>query len=469
MVRRGCRVGHISADALTRQLPMFQKRGRAAAENPYIGDRHQLTVLVAYSDRSFEEDSVATLQQWDKIFNQEGFCESPYVGSVHDYFYDQSYGQFRLTFDLEYVALGKASRYASTASDDDNSQYLVNDIVDALLQRDINWSRYDWSGDGYVNQLLIVYAGKGMNEGASNAIWPHQWWLSQHTNPETKKKCEARTVSYAEQNYLVDRYCAVNELGGGSSSFGTLCHEYSHCFGLPDFYNGGTKYVGGWDLMDYGNYNGDGYVPCGYSAHERWFMGWITPEELTQSSVVSEMSALSDADKAYLIRNEGYANEYYIVENRQQKGWDAQLPGSGIVIFHIDYDEDVWTDPLGLPNSYSQQRYVIFHANNSSTYYKASGWAYPYIDNNELTNTSAPAAKLWNANTDGTYLMNKSITNMAVSDSLASFTFSPEPTAISEITYSSSATGVYYNLSGQRVAKPGKGIYILSGKKVMVK
>ena len=414
----------------------------------YIGKRHQLTVLVSFEDLSFEGDETATMEKWSKIMNGKSFQEEPYIGSVHDYFYDQSYETFDLNFDLQYVQLtGKATRYASNAVDDENSQYLVNDIMDILLGRDINWSLYDWNGDGYVNQLLIIYAGMGMNDGGgSNSIWAHQWWLSDHKNLSTEDKydyCEPRSVSYGSKTYLVDCYCAVPEKGKRYAAFGTLCHEFTHCFGFPDFYFSDTSYVMDWDLMDHGNYNGGGYIPCGYSAHERWLMGWLTLQELTEAKTVSDMPALCDESEAYLIRNDGYENEYYIIENRQQKKWDAKLPGSGVVIFHIDYDPSVWVSTDASPNHYaytdnfglyipSSRMYTIFPANgNTSTTYSYR-WAFPYLDNNELTNTSSPAASLIHENSDGTLKMNKPITDITVTDGLASFKFMGGTTGLFE-------------------------------------
>lgn len=408
-------------------VPERCKTARRATEaNPMIGDRRQLVVLVDFSDQKFKDADPQNL--WGKVFNAENYVKGSFVGSVHDYFYAQSYGQLNLTFDLFYVPLGESRiKYHSTDIDDENSKYLVNDIVDVLQTQDIDWEHYDWNGDGYVNQLLIVYAGKGQNAGGdSNTIWPHQWWLSQHEDGQ------ARTVSQDGKDYLVDCYCCVQELYSNNTygTFGTICHEYSHCFGLPDFYNGSNQYVGSWDLMDYGNNNQNGFCPPNYSAHERMLMGWLIPTELTTTTMITGMSATGQQPEAYIIRNDGHPNEFYLVENRQQTGWDKALPGNGLVVFHVDYDEEVWANST--PNSGWRKRYTIIPANNRTSSYFSYGWAYPFGDNDLLTDESSPVASLLNQNTDGSYLMHKPLTDITVEGGLASFHFMEGGTSIRE-------------------------------------
>ena len=428
---RGCRRGVILP--ATRSL-RAQETPSLVGGDFYHGDRRQLVVLAAFRDQTFQDDKAMTQAKWDKIFNAENYREGSFVGSVHDYFYAQSYGKFNITFDLIYVNLPDSlNKYRSTATHDEYSQYMVDDIVDTLQTLDIDWSLYDWNGDGYVNQILIIYAGKGQNvDGGSNTIWPHQWWLSKHLkNPEKQSQGyrSYRTVTSDNKQFIIDCYCCVQERVNSSivkSSFGTICHEYSHCFGFPDFYyDGGTKTVGDWDLMDYGNYGNKGYRPCGYSAHERMLMGWLTPIELTDVKTISGIPALSDEAQAYIICNDAHRDEYYMIENRQQTGWDASLPGSGLVVFHVDYDASIWPSTITTPNSSTKKRYRIIPANNnSSTYsYALSAWPYPYQSNDSLTNNSKPAAELNNANTDGKKLMNKSLYDMKVEEGLASFRF----------------------------------------------
>ena len=475
----GCRRGTPRPAAMQRRAQYPPKH---CGGDFYQGTCHQLVVLASFKDRSFKGDEAETLQQWDKIFNTRGLSEAPFHGSVHDYFDAQSYGQFNVVFDLQYVQLpDSCKKYRSTISDDENSQYLVDDALDVLLTRDIDWSLYDWNGDGYVNQLLFVYAGKGSSYGGfggdNNSIWPHQWRLNEHQDLASGiagTYRDARPVEQGGKTYIVDVYCAVQEIGvnGGYDSFGTLCHEYTHCFGFPDFYNGSTKYVGKWDLMDYGNNIGDGFCPTSYSAHERWLMGWLTPIELKEPVTITDMPPLSEAGQAYLIRNDDYSDEYYIVENRQPSQFDAMLPGAGVIVFHVDYDESIWTSYSESANNSSVQHYTIFPANNKASSSYESGWAYPYQDNNGLTDTSQPAAQLWHARQDGTSLMSKPLTNIAVNgDGLASFDFMKEASAIQTVEGTSVVKEQWYDLQGRQL--PGrpqcKGLYIVSGRKVIIR
>ena len=440
-----------------------QRRAPGEGENPYIGNRRQLVVMAAFKDQPFSDDETLTMYKWNKILNDENYNEAPYTGSFHDYFYEQSYGQFNITCDMHYVVADSMKKYRSTAIDDENSKYLVQDVIEIIKSEVDDWAPYDWDGDGYVNQLLIIFSGLGQSDGGgSNTIWPHQWWLSEHED------CEPITVTSGGKDYLVDSYCCTSELASTSSSstFGTLCHEFSHCLDLPDFYEGSTSYLNFWDLMDYGNQCGNGFRPCGYSAFERAQMGWLTPVELTHDTVITAMPALEDEPVAYMIRNEGHPDEYYLIENRQKKGWDTELHGSGIVVFHVDYDKNIFFE--GYVNTSKLQRYIIIPANDDAlpvyVWKKTAGWAYPYNGNDQLTNISSPASKLNNTNKDGTLLMSKPIYDMAVPDSLASFRFGGVPSVIRPVRARES--GVWYTIDGRSVqGEPAAGgLYIHDGK-----
>lgn len=458
-ITRSCRPGLENIDLskhIKRRASALTGSNRAPENNPYKGDRHQLVVLAEFADQAFKGDSAQTMSQWGRIFNTRYLSEDSFYGSVHDYFYDQSYGQLDLSFDLIYVKVDSLKKYRSTATSDENTKYLVQDVVAIIDSQVKDWGVYDWDDDGMVDQLVIIYAGKGQNDGGSDmTIWPHQWWLSERQN------FGPISVTTGTKTYQVDSYCVVQELSKHDDygSFGTLCHEYSHCFGLPDFY-GDVNYLGSWDLMDYGNFNGNGFRPCGYSAFERAFMGWLTPIELKDAQTVVGLPALSTQPLAYLVRNEGKADEYYLIENRQKVGWDEYIPGSGIVVFHVDYDETVFH--FGQPNTAKRQHYLIIPANNkpSVSTNNCSGWGYPFEGNNSLTNTSTPAAELFNLNKDSTLLMNKPITEMAMVRGTAQFKFQNTFTGIKPVKAGQAKDDGWYRIDDRLYIHQGKVIWV---------
>ena len=447
---RSCRPGLERIDVSRHTQHRASAPRRSGGGNKYIGERRQLVVMAAFADQGFLGDSLQTLTQWGKILNTKNLNDTVLCGSVHDYFYDQSYGQFSLTFDLYYVSVDSMAKYRSTYVDDENSKYLVQDVSKVLEERVDDWAPYDWDNDGLIDQLLIIYSGKGRQAGGnSNTIWAHQWWMSEHENVQPVKV----------KDYLIDAYCCVQELSmeGNYGSFGTLCHEYSHCFGLPDFYSSAGKVLGAWDVMDNGNYNDDGFRPCNYSSYERAYLGWLTPEELKNDGTMT-LEPLQTQPKAYLIRNEAWADEYYLVEFRQQEGWDLMLPGSGIVVFHVDYDEHefMW----GWVNSDRRKRFTIFPANDNDD--ERKNWAYPYNGNNSLTNTSQPAAELNNLNIDSTFLMSKPITEMTVTEGVASFSFRNDiPTAVPYIPQQSlRKDDEWYRIGDRMYIHQGKVVWV---------
>lgn len=459
-----------------------------ALDSTYFGEKRQLVLLAAFSDLPFKDEDPLTL--WNRIFNEENLSEEPFHGSVRDYFLAQSYGNFDLTFDLYLVTppqehAAYKSGYIQGEPDDTGAGLLLTEMLDAIKDSIPDWSVYDWDDNGYIEQVLILFAGKGQNNGGgSTTIWSHQWKLSEQSSPPYNREWgHPYIVVSDEKEYSIDNYGAFPELNGTGNygSFGTLCHEYTHCLGLPDFYYGAsTKVVGAWDIMDSGNYNMDGFCPPGFSAHERMLLGWLDVTELTEPTSVTGMPALAERGEAYLIRNDGALNEYYILENRQQTGWDASLPGSGVLIFHIDYDEYVWR--YGTPNSSSLKRYSLFPASNetfvSAQYWK--NWAYPYNGNDMLTNDSKPAAKLIHENTDSSLLMSKPVTRIAINEEgLGSFDFMGGTTGIENVNVNENENdndnvndnGSWFTVDGLRLSgsRLSGGVYVVRDRNGKVK
>lgn len=212
--------------------------------------------------------------------------------------------------------------------------------------------------------------------------------------------------------------------------------------GFPDLYDTGYSGwfgMGDYDLMCAGNYNGDGRCPAGYSAYEKHECGWITFQDVTnieEDLNVTGLKAISEGGSAYVVKNKAHEDEYYIIENRQNTGWDAYLPSEGVMITHVDYDANIWWNnmPNTKGNYYDEnenvyyndhQRLTIFRAGRSMSDDGVTSDLYPYNTNNSLTAESNPAATLYNKNSDGTKYMHVDITDISVaSDGTASLTFS---------------------------------------------
>ena len=382
----------------------------------FQGQRHGLIILVNFADSKFNTSKFGPTQTlYSRIANEANYGENNFKGSISDYFKAQSGGQFLLDFDVAGpVTLPHGYSYYGQ-NDDDGYDKRPKEMVKEACQAvdgSVDFSKYDWDGDGEVEEVFVVYAGNGEHDTTNqpNLIWPHMDNL----------------VNYHEELTLdgvtINTYACASELNGDKtlSGIGTFCHEFSHCMGFPDMYDtasdGNNFGMGSWDLMDYGSYNGYGYVPAGYSGYEKMVCGWTTPIELDKPMTVNGMERLADMGQTYIIYNKGNRNEYYILENRQQSGFDKHLPGSGLLIERVDYDKDIWEwnavnttnggyypEGSSTPSYNDHQRITIFHANNIE--YDGNNATYPYASLDSLTDSSQPAATVWNANADGTYLM----------------------------------------------------------------
>lgn len=391
----------------------------------YTGKRRGLVIMVEFSDVKFTYDKAT----FEDFFNKEGFNQDGMRGSVHDYFYAQSYGQFDLEFDVVGpVTLSQTAAYY--AAEDTRVPKMVNDIC-KQVDSEVDYSLYDWDGDKYVDQVYVIYAGYGEAQGAENTIWPHEWSVRAGVSVGYLTAEKVRIETYGISCELMgDGKTNTGRLDG----IGTSCHEFSHCLGLPDFYdtahNDGTEGnfgMGYWDLMDSGCYNGsnNGRSPSGYTAYERWFGGWLEPVELNYGQHISDMPAIQDEPVAYIIYNDANKNEYYLLANHQKKSFDQSAFGKGMLVLHVDYDQSAWEGNV-VNNTTNHERMTIIPADNARANTSSSLAADPFPgtrNKRSLTNTTSPKASLYNANTDGQKLMNKPITEITETSGLISFDF----------------------------------------------
>lgn len=401
------------------------------------GEINVPVLLVEFADTKF----TFTKEVAQQTFNGDNYKgpENPFigetVGSLRDYFIAQSEGVFTPNFIVsDVITLDRNMAYYGgndSEGSDKNPQQMIIDAC-RVVDADFDFSIFDNDGDGTIEFLYCLYAGYSEAAGAAaTTIWPHQWYLSSYLG---KIKVDGVYVD----NYACSSELSLNEdlkdsYGVFFTGIGSCCHEFSHCLGLPDFYdtssnnppNFGMDY---WDLMDYGCYNVEGYVPIGYSAYERDFMGWRELTVLTDKGDYS-MEALTSGGVGYKIVNEANPNEYYIIENRQKESWDRYIQNSGMLITHVDYLESAWFYNT-VNNDTDHQRFTIIPADGETlNYYVAStydeylrslqGDVWPGSTNNtELTDFSTPAATVYT----GGY-MSKPITNIRDNNGVVTFSF----------------------------------------------
>ncbi len=369
--------------------PMTKSAVTPMAKVPTTGTQRGIVLLVQFADVKFYEKT--TQESMNEMLNGNSYDFEGATGSVKQYFYDQSNGKFNIEFDVVGpITVSQNSAYYGenrTASDyygnsgtreDAYIGKLINEacsIADA--QHGVNFSNYDSDSDGEVDFVYMIYAGYGENVGnnPSNYLWPKKWNIysaSFYINDETLMEGDNRTYD----GKVVNEFACNAELNGSSSKYrcgiGTFCHEFSHVLGLPDYYDidYGSNYEnnltpGEWTLMDQGNYNNDGKTPPNYSAYDKYYMGWATPTIMKEAENVT----LPADGQTYRAVTSGTlsatsTSTIYYFENRQKSGWDAYLPGHGMLVWKVQYSSSVWS--ANGPND-DDLRYDLMEADGRST------------------------------------------------------------------------------------------------------
>lgn len=311
-----------------------------------------LVILVSFSDKAFSK----TNQQFTNLLNQTGYNSNGATGSAKDYFKACSYNKYNPEFDVygPYTLDRNMSYYGQNDSwgNDVHADQMVVDAVAKLIEAEGEnvLQQYDCDNDGYVDNVFIFYAGYAESAGASsNTIWPHRFWVSNYYVTGQTTYGGKTIYDYACSSELAGTY------GSTMSAIGAFCHEFSHVLGLPDLYDTQYSYrwatPGEWDIMDGGCYNNNMNTPPVYSAQERFYVGWLTPTVLNQSGTYTLSNVNSGNGQAYMVTSTGSSNlkpnnpspkQYYLLENRQLSGWDAYLPGHGMLVWKINYSSSKW-------------------------------------------------------------------------------------------------------------------------------
>ncbi len=422
-------------------------------------------ILVDFPSRSFSK----TKTDFELLMNQLDYTstvDGAITGSTRDYFRASSYGQldividvfgpFRMEFDAGNYNPHHCRQIGIVGIKCGDPDGMITSAIQQANAVGCDFSNYDANGDGIVDGVHIIFAGYGSESGApANAsIWSHQGSI-------TPLELDGK---------FINTYTCSSELRGYDGNLlthiGVIAHELSHVLGVPDLYDtdyedGGGQSVdlGDWCLMSGSCWNDGGRTPALHSAHIRHTLGWIHVDTLSEPQAISLPNPANEGI-AYRI-NTKTANEYFLLENRQQQGWDAFIPGSGLLIYHVDENYSGWTnncincDPAhrGL---YIKQAGGGINSDNPDSYYadndgrlqnKRSTDAYPTANNRSFSDLSTPNAQSWaGENTE------KPVTGITndTSEKSVSFTFGGGKNPDMSLTQILLPTSLYLTAGGRK-------------------
>lgn len=363
------------------------------AQRDWIGDAHLLVILIQFPD--YPADSSHDIAYYEELLFERA------NDSMWDFFNENSYGQFNISGTIVPQWLNASENMSyygeyefQNSEAQGNAQTLVREAVD-LAQPHVNYSHFDRDGDGNLDHLIIVHSGPtdesngGGGPAGDDAIWSHRWAMSAEYRNGT------RISGYAMQ--------------GEGTPMGVFAHEFGHDLGLPDLYD--TDYsssgIGQWGMMSGGSWLNGGDTPAQFCAWSKLFLGWLEPILPLAGEGEYNLSRVEDNASIMKIPIDGLGGrEYFLLENRQNVGYDTYLPGHGLLIWHIDED--------GSQSNDAHRRVHLEEADNNNNPKQSSDpWANSTAG---FTNASSPDSDDY----DGaeTHI---GITNISVSGDLMTF------------------------------------------------
>ena len=368
---------------------------------PRTGNREYVLVLVDFKDHPFLlKDTVALRERYNRMFNEKGYTDTTtyshkgilfkgQTGSVSEYFHDQSYGKFTPTFRIA-GPIHPSQGYAYYGQGDDYRIYtLVQEICDSLTASgEIDLAEYTRNGN--IDQLSIIYSGRGENYSGSDpyTIWPQASILDYNKNGINEIKFACTCEIYWDSDSIID-------------GIGTFCHEFSHTLGLPDFYNTSSSSdsetnaaMGFWSIMDYGCYENEGFSPVGYTAFEKYSLGWMDLEEIQGPGkyYLHDISCEPDPDtnvySAFRLST-GQDDNFIILENHIKSGWYKYHATQGLMVTSVSYYYNSWIGNT-VNSVKSDKHYHILPADNDYSRYSNSGDLFPYQDIDSITTQGMP-------------------------------------------------------------------------------
>ena len=483
-------IRHLLSDNRHEALPFDSNVTRASGEYimkefPTQGEIKGIVLLVNYQDVKFHlpDDSIRSLlqqrfdgenyteeinfEEYSEVYGQVLPLKATIPGSARDYFRDQSMGKFTPRFDvIGPITLDNPRKHygANTSNGGDkNARAMISDACSKAYEQGLtDFTDYDYDKDGIVDFVYIVYAGSDEAQTKiEECVWAH-----------------AHTISLTLANGMkVERYACSGELVIDlpvCAGIGTFVHEFGHILGLPDFYNTLQEdfTMDIWSVMDYGMYNAEGFVPCGYTSFERYSLGWLPMHTLDAPATMS-LGTTEEEGRGYRIFTSEIDTEglvtaadtasFYLVETIRREGWNRYAATAGMLITQVTYKASAWQN--NKVNTEDSHRYYVVPANNDYNYKTANKHLFGR-ENHEFSLISTPASI-----TQHGAAMDKPITdiNYDAGRGVTTFHFrgGGVEMGMGEIIKHDSGIVFFYDLQGRSAKHPSKGICIQNGKKYL--
>jgi len=393
---------------------------------PTTGENNLLLILANFTDTYPNY----TQANFNNMMNQNNYGG---VGSFKQYYLEVSYGQ--LTVNTTVVGwvdvphnhdyYGPQERWAEFARD---AVYAADPEVD--------YSQFDNNGDGRVDGVAIYHQGKGQETtGDTSDIWSHSFSLLGGGYNVTLDGVQiSEYTMQAEKQYW------------SMAGIGVICHEFGHNLGTPDFYdtdyqtNGNQDGTGEWDIMGSGAYNDGGDRPAHHNMWSKSFYGWVEPQEIYYSGNISVPSSTTNPIAYYFTTP--VDGEYIMLENVQQTGFNAGVPGNGLLVYHADEN---WIQShlnQNNINTTSHQGFYVVPAQGSTN---SSSAPFPTYSVTAFTDNSYPSIPSW-----GDYDISKGLTNITKTGGIVSFDFFDNSAYIPQVTMTNFMNNQYFEI-GQEV------------------
>lgn len=336
------------------ELPVVERFEAASTMHelvPYafpeaIGEKNTLVVPVVWADQT-EMATEETLELYRKAFGRvmdetgaltDYSTEDGNAFSLSDYFDQASYGKLKVnSFITDWYYSDKLFAECENVSVDKSYGDEVLEWVKSTYP-DLDWSRFDQDGNGYVDSIVLVNAGTYQSDTLN---------IQSYGGAIHYRESYYGDYAGTQEDPQVNTFVTINHCLLEDGDTGVLIHEFSHNFGIIDYYDvtySGINAVGGFDMQS--DNVGD------WNAYSKLAVGWMEPKLVeglaSGESVELTIGSMALTDDVILLpaagtEYEGPFSEYIMIDLFSDDGtnvYDTEEYGlkgaAGVRISHVN-------------------------------------------------------------------------------------------------------------------------------------